>query len=48
MRQRQHRIRDLAAGVAHLELAGDYLVSPSQEGAMVSGSRAADSLLGLT
>lgn len=45
--QRQGRIRGIAAGVAHLELAGDYLVSPSQEGALVSGVRAADSVLGV-
>lgn len=42
---RQKRIRELATGVAHLEPAGDYLVSPSQEGALVSGLRAADSVL---
>ncbi len=42
---RRRKIADLAAGVPHLVLAGDYLVSPSQEGALVSGVRAANSLL---
>lgn len=38
--------RRLAAEVPHLRLAGDYLVSPSQEGALVSGVEAAEALLG--
>lgn len=42
---RQHRARQLASEVPHLALAGDWLVSPSQEGAIVSGLRAAEQLL---
>lgn len=38
--------RRLAGEVPHLHLAGDWLVSPSQEGALVSGFEAADTLLG--
>jgi oxygen-dependent protoporphyrinogen oxidase len=38
--------RHLAAEQPHLYLAGDWLVSPSQEGALVSGHKAADALLG--
>ena len=34
-----------AGSVSHLEIAGDWLVSPSQEGALVSGERAAERLL---
>ncbi|MCZ7629865.1 MAG: FAD-dependent oxidoreductase [Microthrixaceae bacterium] len=45
MLQHQARIRGLVGGVPHLELAGDYLVSPSQEGALVSGARAAAALI---
>lgn len=47
MLERRRRIRELAARVPHLELAGDYLVSPSQEGALVSGVTAASSMLGV-
>jgi oxygen-dependent protoporphyrinogen oxidase len=42
---RQRAIQQLAREVPHLRLAGDYLISPSQEGALVSGVRAANSLL---
>jgi oxygen-dependent protoporphyrinogen oxidase len=42
---RQQTIQELVEKVPHLVLAGDYLVSPSQEGALVSGVRAANSLL---
>lgn len=45
MLRRQRHIRETAARVPHLELAGDYMVSPSQEGALVSGVRAANALL---
>jgi predicted NAD/FAD-dependent oxidoreductase len=45
MLERQEHIRKLAACVPHLELAGDYLASPSQEGALVSGATAASSML---
>lgn len=37
--------RRLASETAHLRLAGDYLVSPSQEGALVSGMQAAEAVL---
>lgn len=43
--ERRRTVRQLAGEVPHLALAGDYLVSPSQEGALASGVRAANSLL---
>ncbi|KAA0233536.1 MAG: FAD-binding protein [Actinobacteria bacterium] len=42
---RQRQVLRLASEVPHLSLAGDWLVSPSQEGAIVSGQRAARALV---
>jgi oxygen-dependent protoporphyrinogen oxidase len=42
---RRRELERLARDAPHLALAGDWLLSPSQEGALVSGLRAAERLL---
>lgn len=44
--QRRRRALALAAEVPHLYVAGDWLISPSQEGALVTGKRAGEAILG--
>lgn len=45
---KRREVERLARDVPHLALAGDWLLSPSQEGALVSGLRAAQSVLART
>lgn len=43
--QRRRDVLALAAEVPHVHLAGDWLISPSQEGALVTGKRAGEAIL---